>query len=106
MFANAKIILITTESHEVIVIRGDGQHTVQGYCPVCGSVVEMMSLDMAVNHSGIGGRELVYRSDGGEVHSIESPAGHLLFCKVSLTNVFGTGGALTCPFLTENGDVP
>ena len=84
MTAKAKQILITTESHEVFIIRQSGEHTVPGFCPECNEQVEMMNFDTAISLTGIGGRELMHRSDDGEVHSIEAATGHLLICKRSL----------------------
>ena len=84
MSAKAKQILITTESHEVFIIRQSGHHTVPGFCPACKAQVEMVNLDTAVSHSGISGRELIRRSEDGDVHSIEAATGHLLICKRSL----------------------
>jgi hypothetical protein len=83
MTAKAKQILITTESHEVFIIRQSGKHTVPGFCPECNRQVEMMDFDTA-SHLGIGGRELMQRSEFGDIHSIESTTGHLLICKRSL----------------------
>lgn len=85
MQMNGKQILITTESHEVLVIRQTSSHTLPGYCPECNEDVEMMNFDSAISLFGIGGRELMHRSESGDVHSIEAATGHLLICKRSLT---------------------
>lgn len=84
MFANAKKILITTESHEVIIVRRGGEPAVPNFCRVCDAEVEMVNLDMAVRRSRIGGRELVHRTQTGEFHSIETPDGYLMICGRSL----------------------
>jgi len=85
MFANAKKILITTESHEVFIIRPIGETAVGGFCPECGEQVEMLHFDAVTSLSGIGGRELIRCLKDGTLHSIESDTGHLLICKRSLS---------------------
>lgn len=84
MTAKAKQILITTESHEVLIIRQSGEHTVRAFCPECNEQVEMMNFDTAITCSGIGGRDLLNRSEYGDVHSVQTETGHLLICKRSL----------------------
>jgi hypothetical protein len=85
MQANAKQILITTESREVFVIRHEVM--VQVFCPDCNEQVEMLNFDAATTLYGIGGRELIHRSEGGDIHSIEAATGHLLICRRSLTGL-------------------
>lgn len=84
MPAKAKKILITTESHEVLVVRKFSEFSFRGFCPACGEQVDLLSFDSAVTRAGIGGRELLLRSQTGEVHSVEAASGHLLICKLSL----------------------
>jgi hypothetical protein len=60
MPAKAKKILVTTESHEVFVIRRDRRYAVRGFCPVCCTEVELFYPD-----------EEVRRQDPGEPDSIE-----------------------------------
>jgi hypothetical protein len=55
-----------------------------GFCPSCAEEVEMMPFDLAISYSGIGGRDLMRASENGEIHSVETTAGHLLICKRSL----------------------
>ena len=84
MSANAKKILITTESREVIVIRrNDGGFP--GYCSACDLDVEWLSFDAAVSESALGWRELVARSEKGDLHTFQASSGHLLFCGPSLS---------------------
>lgn len=54
MFANAKKILITTESHDVYIVRQRTPDTFQGFCPNCSEEVGMMDFNMAITWSGIG----------------------------------------------------
>jgi len=84
MTSKGKKFRITTEKHEVFIVRQNGQRTVQGFCPSCSAGVEMLDFDSAISFSGISGRELIRRFELGEVHSIETANGHLLICKQSL----------------------
>lgn len=60
MQAKAKQIVITTESHEVFVIRRDRRHAVRGFCPVCRTEVELRCAD-----------EGAMRQDPGEPDPLE-----------------------------------
>ena len=84
---NAKKILITTESHEVFILRTDRRDHAYGLCPVCGREVEILTLDQAVSLSGIRTGALVRLTEANSVHSIETSMGHLLVCKNSLDEI-------------------
>lgn len=81
---NAKKILITTESHEVFILRTDHLDHAFGHCRDCGREVEILTLDRAVSVSGIRTGELVRLAEAKKIHSIETSMGHLLICKESL----------------------
>jgi len=81
---NAKKILITTESHEVFVLRTDRRDRAYGICGTCGREVEIVTLDRAVSLSGIRTGELVRMAENDEVHAIETSMGHILVCIESL----------------------
>ena len=80
----AKKILITTESHEKFILRFPGGGRAFGTCPACGREAEMLTIDQTVSLSGIKTGELVRRAEAGDVHSLETGSGHLLFCKDSV----------------------
>jgi hypothetical protein len=85
MTSKRKKYRITTETHEVFIVRQDGQRkTTREFCPACKAEGEMFDFDSAISFSGISGRELIRRLELGEVHSIETANGHLLICKRSL----------------------
>jgi hypothetical protein len=85
MTSKGKKFRITTESHEIFIVRQNGpKKTTQAFCPTCAAEVEMLDFDSAISSSGISGRELIRRFELGEVHSIETANGHLLICKRSL----------------------
>jgi hypothetical protein len=80
----AKKILITTESHEMFIIRRSDEVSVRGFCSECGGEVELLTFDSAVSRTGFGGRDLMHRSQAGEIHTVDSASGHLLICARSL----------------------
>ena len=81
---NAKKILITTESHEIFVLRTDRRDRAYGLCRACDREVEIVTIDQAISLSGIRTGELVRMAEKNEVHAIETSMGHLLICRESL----------------------
>jgi len=84
MTTKAKKILITTESHEVFVVRRGEEKSWRGFCPRCTTEVELMTLDTAVSVSGHTTRELLRRAESGAVYAIEPRAA---ICSSALTVV-------------------
>ncbi|MGH9881069.1 MAG: hypothetical protein ACRD6N_06495 [Pyrinomonadaceae bacterium] len=84
MAAKAKKLLITTEKHELFIVRTNSGVGINGFCPVCNHEVEMLTVDSVVTVTGVRTRELIARIADGEIHSIEAANGHLLVCKSSL----------------------
>jgi hypothetical protein len=91
MSLNAKKILITTESHEVFILRTDKRDHAYGKCPRCSLEVEILTLDQAISLSGLRTVELVRLIEADEIHSIETYSGHLLVCKDSLDKTAARG---------------
>lgn len=84
MVAKRKKYLITTESHEVWVVRRNGVKAIRGFCLECEKEVEMMTLDSALNLSGISIRRLVHLAEKGEIHFRENEAGNMFLCDLSI----------------------
>ncbi len=82
MATKAKKILITTESHEVFVVRRGEEKSWRGFCPRCTTEVELLTLDTAVSVSGHTTRELLRRAESGAVYAIEPRAA---ICSSALT---------------------
>jgi hypothetical protein len=80
-----KKFLITTEKHEILIVRQQGQKTLRGFCPQCQAEVDLLSFDSATKISGIGWRALVRGFESGKFHTAESADGHLLICRDSIT---------------------
>jgi len=87
---NAKKILITTESHEVFILRTDKRDRAYGHCRDCDREVEILTLDQAITESGIRTGSLIRLAESNKVHSIETSMGHLLVCKDSLDGMRNT----------------
>ena len=58
MPAKAKQILITTESHEVFILRRDDRYKTSGSCPFCGEQINIGDFDITFSGNGPGEREL------------------------------------------------
>ncbi|MGB7068864.1 MAG: hypothetical protein WBD22_05170 [Pyrinomonadaceae bacterium] len=85
MVTKAKRILITTETHEKIVVRQDQDRSViLGLCKECMAEVELIDFNSAMSEFGFRGRELVAGLGSGRFHSMETDRGHLHICKPSL----------------------
>lgn len=78
--ANAKKILITTETSEIFILRVNRQRAVTGFCAGCAAETELLTLDEAVSVSSRTALELIEGMRSGAVHYIETPSGHLLIC--------------------------
>ena len=84
---NLKKILITTESHEVFIVRLGGGSNIKGFCAPCAGEVDLLTIDEAVSFSALGTRELIRRIERGAVHAVETASGHLLVCRSSLNDL-------------------
>jgi len=80
----AKKILITTESHEIFILRTYSQKRAFGLCRSCDREVEMLTLDQAVWQSGLRTNVLVQMAESGAIHTIETRSGHLIICAASI----------------------
>ena len=82
--AITKRILITTERHDVLIVRQSGRKTNRGWCPQCLAEVEMLSFVSSLSFFGSCAREFIRQIESGVIHSIEDASGHLLICLKSL----------------------
>ena len=90
--ANAKKILITTESHETFILRMGSKKRAFGHCAQCKREVEILSIDQAVSVSGIRTNELIRKVNANEIHGLETDSGHILICRESLPERAGRKG--------------
>lgn len=84
MAAKTKKYLITKESHEIFIVRRNGNETIHGFCPECEREVEMWTFDAATTNTGKRTRRLFQLVENNLIHSIETTTGHLLVCRNSL----------------------
>lgn len=85
--AVSKKILITTESHEIFILRAGSKASLRGFCSGCGREEELLTLDQAVSISGIGAKELFWLAESGRIHAIETDTKHLLICIASIAGL-------------------
>jgi hypothetical protein len=83
MNSKAKKLLITTETHEVVIVR-ENTRTFSGFCGKCEAEVEIVTLDTAVSVSGISGREVIRHIAADSIHTLETASGYLRVCRNSL----------------------
>jgi len=89
IMTNAKKILITTESHEVFILRLGNRERAFGHCADCGHEVEMLTLDQAVSESRLRTSVLVQMAETGKLHAVETRDGHLIVCDESIRGLYG-----------------
>lgn len=82
--ANAKKILITTESHELLVVRRRGSTHPRHICPICTTPGCGLTLDEARDYTCLSGLELIREIEIGAVHAYEIAGGPLLICQKSV----------------------
>ena len=100
--ANAKKILIESETTETFRLRITGPQTMRSYCAECGRIEEMLDLNSAADVSGADARELFSRIEVGELHTPEVSNGHLLICRNSLEQAINTDKHLRPSLTTLN----
>ena len=85
---NAKKILITTESHEIYVLRNTSEAPLRSYCSECSEETEFLTIDDAVCTSRVSTIDLVDLHRLNRLHTAEAASGHLLVCHESLKTIF------------------
>lgn len=83
MSLKAKKYLITTETHEIYIVR-NRREKIYGFCAECGKETEIINLDSAVSLTGKSARQIFYAIETGAIHSLETAQGHLLVCRETL----------------------
>jgi hypothetical protein len=81
---NAKKILITTESHELFIVRRRSSAVPQHICPICSAKGCGLTLDDAAALAGLSALELVRSIETSAVKAFEVACGPLLICQQSL----------------------
>jgi hypothetical protein len=81
---NAKKILITTESHEMFIVRRRTATFSQHICPFCSTHVCGLTLDDARKFADLSFLELMRGIETAAIHAYEIESGPLLVCQKSL----------------------
>ncbi len=85
-----KITIITSESHEVLVVRRATEREFRRWCPLCGLDVDMFTPQGAATMFGMNIREIYRQLEAGDIHFCEEPSMPLLVCgdsfKADLSN--------------------
>ena len=84
MRKRGKSFLVTSEKHEVVVIRRQSPDLMHAMCQGCTAEAELLTFDAAIEFSGFSGRELVRLIEAGQVHSVELPGNQFGLCRRSL----------------------
>jgi hypothetical protein len=82
MYEKAKKYLITTESHEIFILRKN--KAAFGFCVECDAEVELLTLDAITTQTGTPTREILRLIANNLLHSFETESGHLFVCRNSL----------------------
>ena len=77
-----ELIVETERSYSVRIERGT---PVQLFCRICGELSEMLSINEAANLTVLGWREILNRTETGDLHFIETETGEIYICAASLS---------------------
>jgi hypothetical protein len=80
-----KITIVTSETHEVLVVRRAAEPEFRRWCPLCSLDVDMFTPPGAAAMLGTSTREIYRQLEAGEIHFSEEPGMPLLVCGNSLT---------------------
>jgi hypothetical protein len=81
---NAKKILVTTESHELVIVRRRLSTSSQHVCPICSTSAVGLTLDDAKVYTGRSALQLINGIETSAIHAYEIAGGPLLICQKSL----------------------
>ena len=85
-----KITIITSETHEVLVVRKTMDKQIRRWCPLCSLDVDMFTPQGAATMLGTSIREIYRQLEAGKIHFCEEPSMPLLVCgdsfRVELNN--------------------
>lgn len=82
--------MITTERREFLIVRQAASFIAQPVCGLCPTEQAMLTLDEAIDLTGISTLQLIGQLGSPAIHSYETAAGRLLICQESL-KIFSNG---------------
>lgn len=75
---------VTIQTREVVVLHAAGTERRRARCPVCGTVVVMISPEEAARVAGVSVRAIYRWVEAEFVHYVEGAGGNLRICAPSL----------------------
>lgn len=88
-----KVTIITSETHEVLVVRQLPTPPIRAWCSGCSAEAEMISPADGTVVSGVSARTIYRWVEEGRVHFAETAGGQLLICQQSLDETHRNRGA-------------
>ena len=88
-----KVTIITSETHEVLVVRQLPRPPIRAWCSGCSAEAEMITPADGIVVSGVSARTIYRWVEEGIVHFAETADGLLLICQQSLAETHGKRSA-------------
>lgn len=96
-----KITIITSETHEVLVVRRTTDKQIRRWCPLCSLDVDMFTPQGAATMFGTSIREIYRQLEAGKIHFCEEPSLPLLVCGDSFRADLNNRDSHAGPILTS-----
>jgi len=75
-----KTTIITSESHEVLIVRRPLDPALPIWCPVCAEVLDMLNPEQAAAVANVNTRTIYAWVESGRIHHAETPGGEVMIC--------------------------
>jgi hypothetical protein len=79
-----KITTITSETHEVFIVRSEGRHPIRMWCPDCAADVEMLKPEEAAAIANVSPRTIYRWIEAAQIHHCEGMGGNVVVCPAQL----------------------
>lgn len=85
-----KTTTITSETHEIFIVRRGGGPSVRMWCGQCAAEVEMLKPEEAAGIANVSTRTIYAWVEAGRVDHTETPEGNVLVCPKCLWRLTGS----------------
>jgi hypothetical protein len=75
-----KTTTITSESHELFIVRRGAEHSIRMWCPDCAAEVDMLKPEEAAAIANVTTRTIYRWIEAAQIHHNESRGGNVLVC--------------------------
>ena len=75
-----KTTIITSETHEVLIIERSLAPALPMWCPVCAEELEMLKPEQAAAVANVNTRTIYAWVESGRIHHLETAGGELMIC--------------------------